>query len=209
MPDYQNGKIYTIRNKYDTNLIYVGSTCKYYLSDRMGNHRHNAKKAPNNSFYKIIKDWNDWYIELYEKFPCSDKNELTKREGEVIREIGTLNTKNAGLNLPPIVNGDQKEYMKEYEKIMDKTKKKELEKSKIRCPLCDLEITRYKLKRHQQGRNCKNIVQVEKDMERKEIQRQKTNEYCNRRYYEKRDEILEKQKKKRDSDRVIYNMLCI
>ena len=52
MPDYQNGKIYTIRNKYDTNLIYVGSTCKYYLSDRMGQHRSNSKKAPNNYFYK-------------------------------------------------------------------------------------------------------------------------------------------------------------
>ena len=194
MPDYQKGKIYTIRNKNDTNLIYVGSTCKKYLSDRISNHRSNSKKTPNNHFYKLINDWNDWYIELYENFPCNNKNELTKREGEVIREIGTLNMKNAGLNLPPVINGDKKQYNKKYNKIKDKTKKKELEKSKVKCPLCDLEVTRYKLKRHQEGRNCKNIVQVEKDAEQKEIQRIKFNEYCSRRYCEKKDEILAKQK---------------
>jgi len=203
MPDYQKGKIYTIRNKNDINLIYVGSTCNKYLCNRFSNHKSNSKTAPNNSFYKHITDWNDWYIELYENFPCNDKNELTKREGEVIREIGTLNAKNAGLNLPPIINGCRKEYTKEYNKVRDKTNKKELEKSKIKCPLCDLEITRYKLKRHQAGRNCKNIVQVEKDEERKEIQRQKTNEYCSRRYYEKRDEILNKQYIYRQSNKKI------
>ena len=205
MPDYQKGKIYTIRNKNDSNLIYVGSTCKKYLSDRMGNHRSNSKKNPNSHFYKLINDWNDWYIELYENFPCNNKNELTKREGEVIREIGTLNIKNAGLNLSPIINGDKKQYGKEYNKIRDKTKKKEQEKSKVKCPLCDLEVTRYKLKRHQESRNCKNIVQVEKDAEKKEIQRIKNNEYYNRRYYEKKDEILAKQKANYETKKDIIN----
>ena len=32
MPDYSKGKIYTIRNKHDENLIYVGSTIEEYLS---------------------------------------------------------------------------------------------------------------------------------------------------------------------------------
>jgi len=205
MPDYQKGKIYTIRNKKDPNLIYVGSTCDVYLSNRMSKHRVDSRRYPNNHFYKIIEDWNDWYIELYENFPCNDKNELTKREGEVIRQIGTLNNKNAGLNLPPIINGDVKEYRKEYNKIYDKTKKKEQEKSKVKCPLCDLEVTRYKLKRHQESRNCKNIVQVEKDAEQKEIQRIKNNEYYNRRYYEKKDEILAKQKEHYEANKDIIN----
>ena len=205
MPDYQKGKIYTIRNKNDTNLIYVGSTCDKYLSNRMGHHKQDSKRNPYNHFYKKIEDWSDWYIELYENFPCNDKNELTKREGEVIREIGTLNMKNAGLNLTPTLNGDKKQYMKEYNEIQDKTKKKELEKSTLKCPLCDLEITRYKLKRHQAGRNCKNIVQVEKDTEQKELQRIKNNEYYNRRYHEKKVEILAKQKEKRNNKNVTYN----
>ena len=197
MPDYQKGKIYTVRNKNDTNLIYVGSTCDVYLSNRMGKHRADSKRLPDNHFYKNIENWNDWYIELYENFPCKDKNELTKREGEVIREIGTLNRNNAGHNLTPVLKGDYKQYNKEYLLIRDKTKKREMEKSKLKCPLCDLEVTRYKLKRHQAGRNCKNIVQVEKDEEQKELQRIKNNEYYNRRYYEKRDEILAKQKEAR------------
>ena len=68
-----------------------------------------------------------------------------------------------------------------------------------------MEVTRYKLKRHQEGRNCKNIVQVEKDAEQKEIQRIKNNEYYNRRYYEKKDEILAKQKANYETKKDIIN----
>ena len=32
-----------------------------------------------------------FYIELYELFKCNTKEELNKREGEIIRQIGTLN----------------------------------------------------------------------------------------------------------------------
>ena len=42
------------------------------------------------------KGIDDFYIELYEEFPCENKEQLTKREGEVIREIGTLNQVVAG-----------------------------------------------------------------------------------------------------------------
>ena len=36
-------------------------------------------------------DINDWYIELYEDCPCERKEQLTQREGQVIREVATLN----------------------------------------------------------------------------------------------------------------------
>jgi hypothetical protein len=39
---------------------------------------------------------NDWYIELYEDFPTERKEQLNKREGVIIREIGTLNKNIAG-----------------------------------------------------------------------------------------------------------------
>ena len=154
MPDYSKGKIYTVRNKKDDKLIYVGSTCKHYLSDRMGKHRSDCKKNPNTMFYEIVEDWIDWYIELYENYPCNSKDELTKREGEVIREIGTLNKRRAGLNLSRIINGDKKEYHKEYCKIRDNTKRYEQEKSKVKCDLCGLELTKNHLKRHQRSSNC-------------------------------------------------------
>ncbi len=39
---------------------------------------------------------NDWYIELYEDYPTTNKEKLLKRESELIREIGTLNKIIAG-----------------------------------------------------------------------------------------------------------------
>jgi hypothetical protein len=41
-------------------------------------------------------DMKDWYIELYEDYICERKEQLTQREGQVIREIGTLNKLIAG-----------------------------------------------------------------------------------------------------------------
>ncbi len=51
-----------------------------------------------NCLYKNIieNDWTDWYIELYENYPCNNKSELCKREGEVIRDIGNINKSIAG-----------------------------------------------------------------------------------------------------------------
>jgi hypothetical protein len=37
-----------------------------------------------------------WYIELNEDCPCERKEQLTQREGQVIREIGTLNKRIKG-----------------------------------------------------------------------------------------------------------------
>ena len=42
--------------------------------------------------YHFIQNWSEWYIELYENYPCSNIEEILKRENEVVREISTLNT---------------------------------------------------------------------------------------------------------------------
>ena len=80
---YKNGKIYTIRYRGDDNLIYVGSTVQS-LPVRFGGHKKDSKRARNQNIilYKTVEDWNDWYIELYEIFPCNSVQELKKREGE-------------------------------------------------------------------------------------------------------------------------------
>ncbi len=96
MPDYSKSKIYTIRCKLDDTLIYVGATVQQ-LSVRYAEHkRHNRT-----SICKIVKekfnnDWSQFYIELYENFSCNSKEELAKREGEIIRLIGTVNQCIAG-----------------------------------------------------------------------------------------------------------------
>ena len=84
MIDYSKGKIYTIRF-YNTNEIYIGSTIQL-LSYRFTGH----KKQKTCSLHNHIKDkydnnWNICYYELYENYPCNNKEELLKKEGEIIR----------------------------------------------------------------------------------------------------------------------------
>ena len=97
MPNYQLGKIYTIRSL-SSPEIYVDSTIQS-LALRMGGHRKayvQSKVLGKNK--EIVKDISEWKIELHEIFRCSTKQELHHREGEVIREIGTLNKNVAGRN---------------------------------------------------------------------------------------------------------------
>ena len=97
MPDYSKGKIYTLRCKYDTTLIYVGSTINP-LYKRLGNHKTASRQEKRKSkvYTTVNNDWENWYIELYELYPCVNIEELTKREGEIIRLISTLNERVAG-----------------------------------------------------------------------------------------------------------------
>lgn len=123
---YKNSKIYTIRCHKDASLIYVGSTTQL-LSKRLGDHKSKAKSVPDRLFYSKIEDWNDWYIELFEEYPCENKEQLLKREGEVIRKIGTLNHTIAGRTHKEYC-ADNKEKLKlqmrcNYEKNADLRKK--------------------------------------------------------------------------------------
>ena len=77
--------------------VYVGSTV-VGLSDRKSKHRWEAKR---NSKYKVHDHMRNvgvehFYIELIENYPCNNIEELTAKEGEWIRAIGTLNQVVAG-----------------------------------------------------------------------------------------------------------------
>ncbi len=100
MPDYSKSKIYTIRSLSRPDLIYVGATT-LKLNKRFAN--HNNEKKPCTS--RKVLDIGDAYIELYELFPCSTKEELNKREGELIRLIDCVNK--------IITNRTKKEYYEE------------------------------------------------------------------------------------------------
>lgn len=87
MKDYSTGKIYAIRSA-QTDEIYIGST-KQPLCARMAEHRMTYKyylmgKHRHTRSFDILKH-GDGYIELLENFPCISKEELSKREGELIR----------------------------------------------------------------------------------------------------------------------------
>ena len=116
MPNYQEGKIYTIRNYTDDTLIYVGSTTQT-LSQRLAEHRSTCKRGKKFSLYSHIVDsnWSNWYIELYEYYPCNERAELDRREGEVIREIGSINKCIAGRTKEEWCK-DNPDKIKEYNK---------------------------------------------------------------------------------------------
>ena len=149
MVNYQNAKIYTIRCKNNTNFIYVGSTCQE-LNTRWVEHRRDYKKFPERNIYKIIKD-NDgienFYIELYEYFSCNNKEELLKREGEITREISTMNFHTPGNR----VGKTTKEYYEANKEILLQ-KKHEYGMIKITCE-CGKEMRIDTLRRHKKTIN--------------------------------------------------------
>ena len=112
---YKRGKIYTIRCRYDDTLIYVGSTIDT-LAKRMGGHKNKSTKVIYPLYKKINNDWDNWFIELYENYPCNNKQELLKREGEVTRQIGNLNKQIASRTKSQYYE-DNKETLYEKQKI--------------------------------------------------------------------------------------------
>ena len=96
--NYQNGKIYCIRNSIDSD-IYVGHTTQS-LSKRMEKHRSIIFGYIRGKclFYKKMREFGTehFYIELLQKCPCNDIEELRQCEGEWIRKMGTLDMKVAG-----------------------------------------------------------------------------------------------------------------
>lgn len=77
--DYSLGKVYIIRSP-NTEKVYIGSTIQT-LSKRFSGHI----ASKNNTCSKIVIEHGDAYIELLENVPCQTKEQLLKREGELIR----------------------------------------------------------------------------------------------------------------------------
>ncbi len=115
---YNNGKIYTIRYRDDNNLIYVGSTVQP-LYKRWNQHKRRYKKEKYNNTLLYIKmnemGIEKFYIELYEMYKCNTKEELKKHEGEVIRQIATLNMRVEGRTRKEYYN-DNIEIISEHQK---------------------------------------------------------------------------------------------
>ena len=127
---YHKGKIYTIRS-HQTDKYYIGSTCDA-LHKRLYNHRLHYKNYLNDKYlfttsFDIIK-YEDNYIELLEEYKCESKNELTKREGELIRKY-----KDEIVNYNIAGRTDKERYEDNKDKIKERCKKyNEVNKDKLK-----------------------------------------------------------------------------
>ena len=93
---YANGKIYKIVCNV-TGLIYIGSTTKEYLSQRLAEHKKkftwfmkDKEKRKSMTSFKIIEN-NNYEIVLIENFPCEIKDQLHARERFYIESMECVN----------------------------------------------------------------------------------------------------------------------
>jgi predicted GIY-YIG superfamily endonuclease len=170
---YQDSKIYIIICE-DGN-IYIGSTIQS-LNNRLCSH----KRDETCSMYQYIHnnydgDWCKCKLELYESYPCNNRKELIKREGEIIRLFGTINKQIAGrtreeyeefrnnnkekiLEINKKYRNDNKQKIQKYERNRpNKQERAENQKQKIVCE-CGCISTRNHLLRHQTSNKHQQLI---------------------------------------------------
>ncbi len=119
LPNYQQGKVYKLVMD---DLIYIGSTCQKYLSQRLAQHtsayndwlKNKDKQKivcyiPSYELYKIGTPT----ITLLEKCPCNSKDELLACERKHIQKFNCVNKQMKEIALM-VGQLKLKEYKKQY-----------------------------------------------------------------------------------------------
>lgn len=159
---YNNGKIYKLVSNH-TDKIYIGSTCKERLCQRLAKHKDKYKRWLKNekdytSSIELLK-LGDVEIVLLESVNCNTKDELFKKEREYIEKYKDIIVNN---RLKPIATKEEKDenkkkinekfkeenkdYIKEYNIKYQQENKKRLQE-KIVCD-CGSNISRYHKSHH-------------------------------------------------------------
>ena len=176
MPDYSKGKIYSIRSHL-TDDVYIGSTIET-LSNRLSQHKKYYQKWLNKktnytSSFKLIEKDAECYIELVELYPCNSKNELCRREGEIIRTTNCVNKRIAGRteeqrieyhkkynleNKTKLLTASKKHYNENLQKYKDNNKKwRESNNEKYNC-ICGSNISKLTKIKHEKTKKHQSFV---------------------------------------------------
>lgn len=165
MVNYGNGKIYKIEPivEHPEEDIYIGSTTKKYLSQRMDEHRSGYKKWKQGKINKfMVFNLFDKYgidnctILLIESVNANSKDELTAREGHYIKTLKCLNKKIEGRTKKEwyIDNIDKiKKQHKEYQ-IKNKETIKNAHAQICICNICNKSYTVGNKARHLKSKFC-------------------------------------------------------
>ena len=121
MVNYTNSKVYKIWST-QGDKIYVGSTTKQYLSQRMDAHRSKYKSYKENKYHFITSflifeeyELDNCYIELLEAKECRSKDELIQLEGKFIRDLNCVNKRVEGRTKQEYYQ-DNKDSIQQYKK---------------------------------------------------------------------------------------------
>ena len=148
MNKYQNGVIYTLNV---AKQQYVGSTCDFDV--RKSQHKSSLNRYDNRKVYKAIREnGGEWQMEIYENYPCDNKDELLMEE-ERIRTLlnAELNSNACRTGLTP----------QQYKKVWySKNRERDLERRKIKfaCPLCGCRTDNRNMAKHQKTKKCKRLA---------------------------------------------------
>ena len=185
MVNYSKSKIYKIQRVGGNSEIYIGSTTKDYLSQRMDSHRSHYKywKSDNNrtdfvTAYKIFDLYGveNCEIILLESVNCNSKDELRAREGYYIQNNTCVNKNVAGrsvkeshrhyceTNREKCSESKKKYKEKNKEKIKVQAKlyyEKIKEKLKVTCLCeCGCEIRKQEKPRHMRSAKHKRLIEA-------------------------------------------------
>lgn len=125
MVNYGNGKIYKIEPivDFEEGYIYIGSTTKQYLSQRLDTHRSEYKRFKDGKC-KLVKVYEifDKYggvenckIILLENVNCNSRDELLAREAYYIRNLDCVNKNIPGRSTYQYYEDNKEKYKQYYQ----------------------------------------------------------------------------------------------
>ena len=194
MNKYHNGKTYKIIDNSYTKQ-YIGSTTEK-LSQRMTRHRSDYRRhLDGRRLYKIsVFDLFDEFgienckIELIEYCKCDSKDELIRREGEIIKNSDCVNKQIAGRT--------QKEYQQDnYEQLAEQ--KREYGQREYVCELCNITLRVADKSKHEA--TDKHIKLVDLQTEEISALKEKNDKLKERKakyYARKRETILQNERER-------------
>ena len=155
MPDYQKSKIYKLWSP-SKNLVYYGSTIQE-LSQRFNEHISRYKRYTEDNNYCgcvtsfLVLECEDYKMELMEEYPCNNKQQLLKREGEYIKNNECVN-KNIVGRTPKEYREDNADKYKErhiqyYKDNVDKYKEQQKQYYKDNADKINERIKQHRLKK--------------------------------------------------------------
>jgi hypothetical protein len=161
MVNYGKTKIYKIWSPLG-DKIYIGSTTKEYLSQRMVQHRYEYKiYLENNKKHCmsviIFKEYgiDNCFIELIESKECINKEDQQRLEGKYIRELNCVNKCR-----PDVTIDETIERIKTYKKQYRENHKDEISiYNKIKCNcICGSKYNKTHKLRHEQTEKHLNFI---------------------------------------------------